>query len=86
MDPQKAIIIFLVMCLSVCCISSLLSIGGDDPVPDPADPADPDDPSRPGRPSRFRPILQVGVVYLVDMCVYGRVTHTALIRHIHLIL
>jgi hypothetical protein len=30
MDPQKAIIIFLVMCLSVCCISSFLSIGGDD--------------------------------------------------------
>jgi hypothetical protein len=50
MDPQKAIIIFLVMCLSVCCISSFLSIGGDDPADpaeadpdDPADPADPDD-------------------------------------------
>ena len=40
MDPQKVIIIFLVMCLSVCCISSFLSIGGD-----PADPADPNDSS-----------------------------------------
>ena len=52
MDPQKAIIIFLVMCLSVCCISSLLSIGGDDgssadpsagPSAGDADPTDPDD-------------------------------------------
>ena len=52
MDPQKAIIIFLVMCLSVCCISSFLSIGGDDgslagpsagPSAGDADPADPGD-------------------------------------------
>ena len=48
MDPQKAIIIFLVMCLSVCCISSFLSIGGDDgssagPSSTDDDPADPDD-------------------------------------------
>ena len=58
MDPQKAIIIFLVMCLSsVCCISSFISIGGADLTdglvgPSSADdeesstdddPADPDD-------------------------------------------